>query len=217
MTKDETYDFSIEGYYKWVRGIYDFKDGKIYSSDIEIENLILGGKGRAYGMEFCAHKNNGILTGWLSYTLSWSENKIDGINNGNWYTANNDRRHDIKAVAMRKFGKKWNASAAFVFTSGQALTAPSAKYKVDGNTFFYYAERNGYRAPACHHLDISATRTKRTKKCEQQWTFGIYNIYNRENPYVITFTEDKDNSTGTSATQTALFGAIPFVAFSVKY
>ena len=217
MTKDETYDFSIEGYYKWVRGIYDFKDGKIYSSDIEIENIILGGKGRAYGMEFCAHKNNGILTGWLSYTLSWSENKIDGINNGNWYTANNDRRHDIKAVAMRKFGKKWNASAAFVFTSGQALTAPSAKYKVDGNTIFYYAERNGYRAPACHHLDISATRTKRTKKCEQQWTFGIYNIYNRENPYVITFTEDKDNSTGTSATQTALFGAIPFVAFSVKY
>ena len=217
MTKDEDYDFSVEGYYKWVRNIYDYKDGKMFSSEIEIENLILGGKGRAYGVELCAHKNNGNLTGWASYTLSWSENKIDGINNGNWYTANNDRRHDINLVGMYKIDKRWNASAAFVFTSGQALTAPSAKYKIDGTTFFYYNERNGYRAPSCHHLDLSATYTKHTKKCEQQWTFGIYNIYNRENPYVITFTEDKGNATGTKATQTALFGAIPFIAFSVKY
>lgn len=217
MTRDEDYDFSIEGYYKWVKDIYDFKDGKNYTSDIEIENIILGGKGRAYGLEFCAHKNNGTLTGWLSYTLSWSENKIDGINNGNWYTANNDRRHDIKAVAIKKLDKKWNLSACFVYTSGQALTAPSGKYKIDGTTTFYYAERNGYRAPACHHLDLSAIRTKRTKKYEQQWTFGIYNIYNRENPYVITFSEDKTKATGTSAKQTALFGLIPFVSFSVKY
>lgn len=217
MTENENYDFSIEGYYKWVRDIYDFKDGKNYASDIEIENIILGGKGRAYGLEFCMHKNNGTLTGWISYTLSWSKNKIDGINNGNWYTANNDRRHDINAVAMKKLNKNWDLSASFIYTSGQALTAPSAKYKIDGTTTVYYAERNGYRAPACHHLDISAVHTKRTKKNEQQWTFGIYNIYNRENPYVITFTEDKSKATNISAKQTALFGLIPFVSFSVKY
>jgi len=217
MTKNGNFDFSIEGYYKWVKNIYDYKDGKNYSSDIAIENLILGGKGRAYGTEFCLHKNNGKLTGWVSYTLSWSENKIDGINQNRWYTANNDRRHDINLVAMQKLNKKWNLSAAFVFTSGQALTAPSAKYKVDGTTVYYYAERNGYRAPSSHHLDISATHTKKSKNIERQWSFGVYNIYNRENPYVITFEEDKGSASGTTATQTALFGALPFVSFSIKY
>ena len=217
MTKEGDYDFSIEGYYKWVNDIYDYKDGKNFESDIAIENIILGGKGRAYGMELSAHKNNGRLTGWLSYTLSWSENKIDGINGNRWYTANNDRRHDVNLVGMYQLNDFWNVSASFVFNSGQALTAPSAKYQIDGNTVYYFAERNGYRAPSSHHLDLSATYSKKLKRCERQWAFGIYNIYNRENPYVITFSEDDESASGTKATQTALFGAIPFVSFTLRY
>ena len=217
MTKEGDYDFSIEGYYKWVRDIYDYKDGKNFESDIAIENIILGGKGRAYGMEMSAHKNNGRLTGWISYTLSWSENKIDGINNNRWYTANNDRRHDVNLVGMYQLNDFWNVSASFIFNSGQALTAPSAKYQIDGSTVYYYAERNGYRAPSSHHLDLSATYSKKLKHCERQWAFGVYNIYNRENPYVITFSEDDNSASGTKATQTALFGAIPFVSFSLKW
>lgn len=217
MTKEGDYDFSIEGYYKWVRDIYDYKDGKNFESDINIESIILGGKGRAYGMELSAHKNNGRLTGWLSYTLSWSENKIDGINGNRWYTANNDRRHDVNIVGMYQLNDFWNVSASFVFNSGQALTAPSAKYQIDGNTVYYYAERNGYRAPSSHHLDLSATYTKKLSHCERKWAFGIYNIYNRENPYVITFSEDDNSASGTKATQTALFGAIPFVSFTLRY
>ena len=217
MTKEGDYDFSIEGYYKRVSDIYDYKDGKNMQSDIAIENIILGGKGRAYGMELSAHKNNGRLTGWISYTLSWSENKIDGINNNRWYTANNDRRHDVNLVGMYQLNDFWNVSASFVFNSGQALTAPSAKYQIDGSTVYYYAERNGYRAPATHHLDLSATYSKKLKHCERQWAFGVYNIYNRENPYVITFSEDDNSASGTKATQTALFGAIPFVSFSLKW
>lgn len=217
MTQGGDYDFSVEGYYKWVDDIYDYKDGKSYSSDISIENIILGGKGRAYGVEFSAHKNNGLLTGWMSYTLSWSENKINGINGNRWYTANNDRRHDVNLVLMRKLGSAWDMSASFVYTSGQALTAPSAKYQVDGSTVYYYAERNGYRAPSSHHLDISATHTTKLKHCERQWAFGIYNIYNRENPYVITFSEDDSSASGTKATQTALFGILPFVSFTLRF
>lgn len=217
MTKEGDYDFSIEGYYKWVNDIYDYKDGKNFESDIAIENIILGGKGRAYGMELSAHKNNGRLTGWISYTLSWSENKIDGINNNRWYTANNDRRHDVNLVGMYQLNDFWNVSASFIFNSGQALTAPSAKYQIDGSTVYYYAERNGYRAPSSHHLDLSATYSKKLKHCERQWAFGVYNIYNRENPYVITFSEDDNSASGTKATQTALFGAIPFVSFSLKW
>ena len=217
MTKEGDYDFSIEGYYKRVSDIYDYKDGKNMQSDIAIENIILGGKGRAYGMELSAHKNNGRFTGWISYTLSWSENKIDGINGNRWYTANNDRRHDVNLVGMYQLNDRWNVSASFVFNSGQALTAPSAKYQIDGNTVYYYAERNGYRAPATHHLDLSATYSKKLKRCERQWAFGVYNIYNRENPYVITFSEDDNSASGTKATQTALFGAIPFVAYTLKF
>ena len=217
MTQEGDYDFSIEGYYKWVRDIYDYKDGKNFQSDIAIENIVLGGKGRAYGMELSAHKNNGRLTGWISYTLSWSENKIDGINGNRWYTANNDRRHDVNLVGMYHLNNFWNLSASFVFNSGQALTAPSAKYQIDGTTVYYYAERNGYRAPSSHHLDLSATYSKKLKHCERQWAFGVYNIYNRENPYVITFSEDDNSASGTKATQTALFGAIPFVSFSLKF
>ena len=168
-------------------------------------------------MELSAHKNNGRFTGWISYTLSWSENKIDGINNNRWYTANNDRRHDVNLVGMYQLNDFWNVSASFIFNSGQALTAPSAKYQIDGSTVYYYAERNGYRAPATHHLDLSATYSKKLKHCERQWAFGVYNIYNRENPYVITFSEDDNSASGTKATQTALFGAIPFVSFSLKW
>lgn len=91
MTKDRRWDLTLEGYYKKVEHVLDYKDGKSFNSEIEIERIILPGNGRAYGAEFCLHKNIGKLTGWLSYTLAWSENKIPGINGGRWYTASNDR------------------------------------------------------------------------------------------------------------------------------
>lgn len=214
MTKNEAYDFSIEGYYKWMNNIYDYKDGKSFYTDINLEDLILGGKARAYGLEFCAHKNKGKLRGWASYTLSWTQNKIDGINNGNWYWANHDRRHDINIVGMYQLNKNWDFSATFTFNTGMTLTAPCAKYVLDGETRYYYSERNGYRAPSVHHLDISATNTKKVGKFERQWSFGIYNIYNQQNPYAIWFEEDQKSATGTKCKQTSLFGLIPFVSLS---
>ena len=217
ITPTGAYDFSAEVYYKDIDNVYDYRDGKSFHSEIEIERLLLGGKGRAYGLELCAHKNEGQLTGWLSYTLSWSENKIEGINGGEWYTASNDRRHDIALVGMYRLNERWELSAAWRYNTGQALTAPSAKYEVDGRTYYYYAERNGYRAPAYHRLDISATYSRRLKRMTQQWAFGLYNAYNRYNPYVITFENDNESPTGTKTMQTSLFGIIPSVSFTVKY
>ena len=217
ITPTGAYDFSAEVYYKDIDNVYDYRDGKSFHSEIEIERLLLGGKGRAYGLELCAHKNEGQLTGWLSYTLSWSENKIEGINGGEWYTASNDRRHDIALVGMYRLNERWELSAAWRYNTGQALTAPSAKYEVDGRTYYYYAERNGYRAPAYHRLDISATYSRRLKRTTQQWAFGLYNAYNRYNPYVITFENDNESPTGTKTMQTSLFGIIPSVSFTVKY
>lgn len=217
ITKNGEYDFSAEAYYKDIRNVYDYRDGKLFYSEIEIERLILGGKGRAYGLELCAHKNKGLLTGWVSYTLSWSDNKIEGINGGKWYTASNDRRHDLSVVGMYKLSNKWEVAATWHYNTGQALTAPSGKYDMSGSTFYYYHERNGYRAPACHRLDISATYTKKHGRATHIWSFGIYNAYNHYNPYVIQFLNDDDKPSGTKVEQTSLFGIIPSVSFTIKY
>lgn len=217
ITRDGAYDFSLEGYYKDIRNVYDYRDGKSFHSEIEIERLILGGKGRAYGLELAAHKNEGRLTGWLSYTLSWVENKIEGINGGEWYTAPNDRRHDLAVVGMYHLNDRWELSAAWRYNTGQALTAPSAKFEVDGHTYYYYAERNGYRAPAYHRLDLSATYSRTVGKTTHQWAFGLYNAYNRYNPYVITFENDDTKPSGTKTVQTSLFGIIPSVSFTIRY
>ena len=217
ITKNGEYDFSAEAYYKDIRNVYDYRDGKLFYSEIEIERLILGGKGRAYGLELCAHKNKGLLTGWVSYTLSWSDNKIEGINGGKWYTASNDRRHDLSVVGMYKLSNTWEVAATWHYNTGQALTAPSGKYDMSDSTFYYYHERNGYRAPACHRLDISATYTKKHGRATHIWSFGIYNAYNHYNPYVIQFLNDDDKPSGTKVEQTSLFGIIPSVSFTIKY
>ena len=216
MTDHQDYDFSVEGYYRKIDNVLDYRDGKSFSSEIEIERLILPGEGKSYGAEFCARKNLGRLTGWIAYTLSWSKTRIDGINNGDWYDANNDRRHDITIVAAYKLSDRWTLNGAWVFNSGQAFTAPSSKYQIIDNWIYYYAERNGYRAPDYHRLDVSASWTKQGKHVTRQWVFGIYNLYNRYNPYLINF-EDSENGARTRAVQYSLFGIVPSVSFNIKF
>ena len=217
MTHNGDYDFSAEAYFKTIHNVYDYRDGKSFYSEIEIERLLLGGRGRAYGLELCAHKNKGKLTGWASYTLSWSENKIAGINNGDWYTASNDRRHDFCVIGILEGRRGWEFSAMWRYNTGQALTAPSSKYEVNGRTYYYYAERNGYRAPASHRLDLSATHTKRLRHATRIWSFGIYNAYNRYNPFVIRFVNDEDKPSGTTTKLTAMFGIVPSISYTLKY
>ncbi len=216
MTPMQEYDFSIEGYYRKVNNVLDYRDGKSFRSEIEIERLILPGEGKGYGVELFARKNIGRLTGWIGYTLSWSKTKIEGINNGNWYDASNDRRHDVNVVAMYRINKRWVVNAAWVFNSGQAFTAPSGKYQIEDNWVYYYTERNGYRAPDYHHLDVSAVWTKKHKKTTHEWTFSIYNLYNHYNPFLINF-EDSEDGTRTRAVQYSLFGIVPSIAFNIKF
>lgn len=217
LTADRKYELSVEGYYKRIDNVYDYRDGKSFNSEIEIERLLQGGKGRAYGAELCLRKNSGRLTGWIAYTLSWAENKIEGINKNRWYTAGNDRRHDLSIVAMYDLSRHWNFSATWKYNTGQALTAPSAKYEIGGDTYYYYAERNGYRAPAYHRLDFSFTHTKQVGRYTRQWSFGLYNAYNRYNPYIITFENDDTKPSGTKTVQYSLFGIIPSVSFNFKF
>lgn len=211
------WEWSAEGYYKALSNVYDYRSGVTMFTDIDIERLILGGKGRSYGMELMVRKNTGRLTGWVSYTLSKTQTRIDGINDGRWYDASNDRRHDLNIVAMYDLTDRWSLSASFLYASGQALSVPDSKYQLSGATFYYYSSRNSYRTPSTHRLDIAANYTHVGKKFTYKWSIGIYNLYNHYNPYMIYFEDCPDNPSGTRAVQYSMYGIVPSVSYTLKF
>jgi hypothetical protein len=212
------FEFGIEAYYKDMKNQLDFKD----NADIEgydvIETEILPGKGRAYGIELSLRKRLGQLTGWIGYTLSKSERKIDGINENRWYNAFQDRTHDISVVGMYELNPKWTLSAAWVFYTGNAITYPSGKYQVNGKDVMYYAERNGYRMPNYHRLDLGATcQLKKTAKFQSELVFGLYNAYGRENAYMIAFRTNTKDPDKTTAYQYSLFTFVPSISWNFRF
>ncbi len=216
--KESKYLMSIETYYKNMQNQVDYKNGADIITVPDVESELLFGIGRAYGAEFLIKKITGKFTGWIGYTLSRTERKIDGINNNDWYVARQDRTHDLSIVAMYELTKRWSLSGLFVFNTGNAVTFPSGKYSIDGNTLFYYTERNSYRMPAYHRLDIGATYTKpHKKKYESSWNFSLYNVYGRQNAYTITFEDDPDDPTRTRVLQTSLFRWVPSVTYNFKF
>lgn len=216
---DSRYELNIETYYKTMQNQIDYRDGAdVYNGNNAIESELLFGKGRAYGMEVLLRKRTGKLSGWISYTLSKTERQIDGINNGNWYNARQDRTHDIAIVAMYKLNKKWTLSANWVYYTGDAVTFPAGKYIVDDQTTFYYTERNAYRMPNYHRLDLGATmQLKQRKRWSSELTFSLYNAYGRENAYTIEFQDSKDDPNRTVANQLAIFKFIPSVSYNFKF
>ncbi len=216
---DNQYELTVETYYKDLQNQIDYRDGAdVFSEGDAIEAQLLFGKGRAYGVEWLLKKKSGRFTGWLSYTLSKTERQIDGINNSQWYNARQDRTHDIAIVATYQLNPKWTFSANWVYYTGDAVTFPAGKYRVDDEVVFYYTERNGYRMPDYHRLDLGATwKLKQKKRFSSELTFSLYNAYGRENPYTITFREGEDNPNITEAVQTALFKFIPSISYTFKF
>ncbi len=216
--KNNKYEFSAEIYYKFLQNQIDYKNGAVLVANETVESQLVYGKGRAYGLELYAKKKFGILTGWISYTLSRTERQIDGVNNNSWYPATQDQTHNIAVVAVYKVSKKWTLASDFVYNTGNAVTWPSGKYNVNGNTVLYYTERNSYRMPAYHRLDLSATlQGKKTDKFDGSWTFSVYNVYGRENPYFIQFKDDPNNPQRTQAVQYSLFRWVPSITYNFKF
>lgn len=212
------YEFSIESYYKDMQHQIELKDGAELQANPELEADLLFGKGRAYGMEFLFKKRTGPFNGWISYTLSKSERLFDDINDGKWYTAKQDRPHDLNIVAMYEINSRLSLSSSFVFSSGQAVTFPSGKYRVDDLPVWYYTERNGYRMPNYHRLDLGLTlQSKPENKFNSSWTIGLYNAYNRKNAYIINFRESKEVKNKTEAYQIALFGIVPSITWNFNF
>ncbi|MCD6010770.1 MAG: TonB-dependent receptor [Flavipsychrobacter sp.] len=216
--KDNAYEFSAEVYYKDMQNQIDYKDGAELNFNENVEAELLMGKGRAYGMELFLKKKYGKLTGWVGYTLSRTERKIAGINNGKYYAAKQDRTHDIAIVGIYELNKKWTISSSWVYYTGNAVTFPSGKYSSGGYVVNYYTERNGYRMPAYHRLDIGATwYIKKTAKRESSLNISLYNAYGRMNAYSITFQEDPNDPTRTQAVQTTLFRWVPSITYNFKF
>lgn len=195
--RDNTFETSVEFYYKNFQNAIDYIDNSDILLNPQLETQIRTGKGWSYGAEFFLKKKKGDLTGWVSYTLSWSYKKIDGINNGEKYFAGYDRRHNINIVGAYKINDRWDISANWVFGSGRPIGVPNAGYDYDYFWLGVYPERNSFRLPSYHRLDFSATYHKKKKLFktgESSWNFSVYNVYGafRINPWtVITTTNDE--------------------------
>lgn len=216
--KENMYEVNVETYYKSMMNQIDYRNGANTQANELLEGELLYGIGRAYGVEMIIKKKRGRFTGWVGYTLSRTERKIDGINDNNWYAAKQDRTHDISIVTIYDITPKLSVSALFIYYTGNAVTFPSGKYTINGETQFLYTERNGYRMPAYHRLDLGVTWIrKNTEKFESSWNFSLYNAYGRENAYSITFRESETNPGTTEAVQTTLFRWIPAITYNFKF
>ncbi len=217
---------SVEVYYKKMDNQVQFAEGNQLTLAANLDSSLVYGKGESYGAEFFVKKNKDKLTGWLSYTLSWTNQKFADLNFGETFPFKYDRRHVLSATGSYELSKKWQVSAVFVYTSGAILTLPTGRVATlnagtifEGN-YFLYEGRNNYRMNAYHRLDLSATHKKQwivfKKQCDIEWIFGIYNTYSRLNPYFVYFQIDPLSNTP-QAKQVSLLPIIPSVSFNFKF
>jgi len=213
-----TWQLTTEIYYKNMQNQIDYRNGADILDNQALESKLLYGKGRAYGVETLIKKKKGTLTGWVGYTLSKTERLIEGINNNQWYNARQDRTHEVSVVTNYEAGQRWSFSASWVFYTGNAVTLPAGKYTINNRVVYYYTERNGYRMPAYHRLDVSASaHVIRKKKLKADLTFGVYNAYGRENAYSLFFRQSKTTPGKTEAIQVSLFKYVPSVSCDFKF
>ena len=229
---DNTIEFSVEAYYKWMQNQFDFIDGASPLLNNSPETIILNGDARAYGLELMMKKSEGRFTGWISYTISKAERRTPGvnggrgINNGAYYSTNYDKPHNIAITGNYQISEKWSIAANFIYQSGRPITYPELKYSFNGISVPEYSERNAHRMPDYHRLDVAATlKGKQTKRWKGQWVFGIYNVYNRQNAANITFKETLTNNnsetglgTGNNkAYKLTYFGLVPSISYEFKF
>ncbi len=230
-----TFEASMEVYYKWMQHLIDFKPAAQVLLTNNIETEILEGKGWSYGAEWLLRKNAGHTTGWIGYTLSRTMRQVPGINKGQPYPARYDRTHDLSVVLNHDFNPRLSVSGAFVYSTGSAVSLPTGRAIVAGQAVPVYDDgrRNAHRMPAYNRLDLSVTlngREKKGRKWQGSWVFSVYNTYARKNTFVITFEEVYNNdpsfdpesgepiiSRELGAVKLYLFSIIPSVTYNFRF
>jgi hypothetical protein len=216
--KKNLYETSVEVYYKNMQNQIDYRPYAHLLLNPTVESQLIFGRGFAYGAEFFLKKTSGKLNGWISYTLARSKRQFDAVNNGTVFSAKQDRIHSASIVVMYDMNEKWSFGATWVYYTGNAVTFPDGKYQFENAYIPSYSDRNGYRMPAYHRMDLSATYfRKRTEKFESSWNFSIYNVYGRRNAYQIFFQTDPNDASRTQAVRVALFSIIPSVTYNFKF
>ena len=224
--KNGDYTLEVESFYKMVKNRLDYIDGADLIANEAIEQVVLAGKTRAYGLEIMAKKNVGKLSGWISYTLSRSEQQTagrtpieSGINNGNWYKTGWDKTHNIYVTGSYKLNQKWSFGSIFTYQTGQPVTFPTAQYQYQGINVPVYSDRNQDNLPAYHRIDVSATLNptkNKGRKWQGEWVFSVYNLYGRKNAASINFRQNQDSGLN-EAVRLSIFGIVPSVTYNFKF
>jgi hypothetical protein len=194
------FETSLEIYYKKISNEIDFKNGARLILNDNLEQDLIKGVGRAYGVELMIKKSSGNLTGWLAYTYSRSFKKMDGnfpeekINNGKWYPSNYDKPNDFTLVLNYKLSRRFTFSSNFTYSTGRPVTLPETKYSIGSYEVIYFSERNKYRLPDYHRLDMALTyegSLLKHQKWRSSWTISLYNVYGRKNPFSVFYSKEK--------------------------
>lgn len=220
---DNALEGSVEVYYKDMKNQIEYRPGYVPTDVTRDQELdFVFGKGVAYGAEFFLNKTKGRFTGWLGYTLSWTYRRFEALNEGDWYPAKYDRRHDLTAVATYEWNKQWTFSSVFVFGSGNAITLPTNYYFIEQQVTPEYSRINEYRLFPYHRLDVSAIykpKPKKPRRWESSWAFSIYNVYSRQNPYFLYVDTRGTVSNGVQARvkQVSIFPILPSVTYNFRF
>lgn len=223
---DRDYTLEAEIFYKDIQNRIDYIDGANLIANNAIEQVILNGEARAYGLEVLLRKNTGKLQGWLAYTLSKSEQRTPGrtegeigINNSAWYNTAYDKPHDISLYTSYEINKKWSVNSNFVFQTGLPTNYPIGQFEFQEIVIPYFGLRNLERLPDYHRIDISATLTpskNKGRRWQSEWVFSIYNLYNRRNAASVNFRQNVDTGVN-EAIRTSIFGIVPSVTYNFKF
>jgi hypothetical protein len=221
------YEVAVEAYYKDIQNVTDFADNAEIMLNRNISTEYRQGDSWSYGAEFMVNKKEGRLTGMLSYTWSKTTRKIDDVNQGREFSAGYDRRNVVNLQAAYDLNPKWSFGATFTYSTGRPTTVPSGKYEYGPYQVDMITERNGYRLPDFHHLDLSATLNpskNANRRWKGQWVFSIYNVYSRQNAFAVytrTVQDDDGNILGDGTQKEArmiyLFPIMPFVTYNFKF
>lgn len=224
---NNNYELSAEAYYKDIKNVTDFADNADIFFNHDLSTEFRQGKAWAYGIELMVNKTQGRLSGSIGYTLSKAMRKIPGVNLDRSFAANYDRRHVVNIQAAYDMNDRWTFGATFTYSTGRPITLPTGKFEYQNYQPDVISERNGYRLPSFHRLDLSATYSPRknaNRRWKGQWVFSVYNAYNRKNPFTIytRITKNDDGDIiGDGYTKEArliyLFPILPSITYNFKF
>lgn len=227
------FEFSVEAYYKRLQNLLEYKNGAQLLMNPHIETDFIQAQGYSYGLELMAKKSTGRLNGWISYTYSRTFQKADGpypeekINHGSYYPSIYDKPHDLSLVANYKMSRRWRFSGNFVFSSGRPITLPEQKYLFGGNQIVIFSDRNAYRMPSYHRMDLAVTLDENLRKKRMwkgSWTLSVYNAYGRKNPYSVFYRKSASlQSTDVNKLQYSIYEMsiigvpVPSITYNFKF